>query len=54
MADSYYRRGRVPHRLVNGHQEQLKPDSSEWREYMDGYAVNESIQNYKDWGNLYV
>lgn len=53
-ADSYYRRGREPHKMVNGHREQLKPDSPEWREYMDGYDVNEAIENYKDWGNMYV
>lgn len=54
MADSYYRRGRVPHKLVNGLTVQLDPNSAEWREYMQGYDVNESIENHKDWGNLYV
>ena len=54
MADSYSRRGRVPHKLVNGLTVQLDPNSAEWREYMQGYDVNESIENHKDWGNLYV
>jgi hypothetical protein len=54
MADSYYRRGRVPHKLVNGLRESLVPNTPEWGEYMDGYHVNESIGNHKDWGNPYV
>lgn len=53
MADSYYRRRRVPHKMVNGYPVALAPDSEEWTQYMEGYTLNEKMENHKDWGNPY-
>jgi hypothetical protein len=50
MADSYYRRGRVPHKMVGNQSVPLTPDSPEWLEYMAGYTLNERLENHKDWG----
>jgi hypothetical protein len=50
-ADSYYRRGKVPHMMVDGKQVRVSPDSEEWRQYLEGYQLNESIQNWKQWGD---
>jgi hypothetical protein len=48
-ADSYYRRRQMPHKMVGAEQVWLIPDSEEWKEYMEGYQINESIGNYKEW-----
>ena len=48
-ADSYYRRGRVPHKMVNKTIIWLKPDSQEWLEYQEGYDINEEIGSFKEY-----
>jgi hypothetical protein len=48
-ADSYYSRAMIPHKMVDGKQVLLER-GKEWDEYMEGYACNENIGNFKDWG----
>lgn len=48
-ADSYYRRRKLPHKMVGNEMVWLKPDTEEWAEYMEGYSINESIGNFKEW-----
>jgi len=48
-ADSYYSRAMIPHKMVDGKQILLER-GKEWDEYMEGYACNENIGNFKDWG----
>jgi hypothetical protein len=48
-ADSYYRRGRVPHKMVGKTIIWLKPDSQEWLEYQEGYDINEEIGSFKEY-----
>jgi hypothetical protein len=48
-ADSYYRRRQLPHKMVGSDRVLLTPDSEEWKEYMEGYQLNESIGNHKEW-----
>lgn len=48
-ADSYYRRRQMPHKMVGNDRVLLTPDSEEWKEYMEGYQLNESIGNHKEW-----
>jgi hypothetical protein len=48
-ADSYYRRRQMPHKMVGSDRVLLTPDSEEWKEYMEGYQINESIRNHKEW-----
>lgn len=50
MADSYYRRARCPHKIVDGREVPLERGSAEWIEYGDGYEFNEELGNFKDWG----
>lgn len=47
IADSYYRRERVPHKMVGKTIIWLKPETKEWDEYMEGYNVNEQIDSHK-------
>jgi len=49
-ADSYYKRGRVPHKMINKEIIWLKPDTQEWRDYHEGYDENERIGSHKQWG----
>jgi len=48
-ADSYYRRRQLPHKMVGTDRVLLTPDSEEWKEYIEGYQINESIGNHKEW-----
>jgi hypothetical protein len=48
-ADSYYRRRQMPHKMVGNERVWLTPDSEEWKEYMEGYQINESIGNHQEW-----
>lgn len=48
-ADSYYKRGRVPHKMVGKTIIWLKPDTKEWDEYQEGYALNEQIGSFKEY-----
>ena len=48
-ADSYYSRAMIPHKMVDGEQVLLER-GQEWDEYMEGYACNEDLGNFKDWG----
>jgi len=49
MADSYYQRAIIPHKIVDGKQV-LLDRGNEYDEYMEGYKTNEDIGNFKDWG----
>lgn len=49
MADSYYKRGRVPHKMVGNQMIWLKPDTLEWQEYQEGHDVNEQIGSFKEY-----
>lgn len=49
-ADSYYGRAMIPHIRVDGKDIPVARNSLEWAAYMDGYEVNEIIENFKDWG----
>ena len=49
MADSYYSRAMIPHKMVDGKQILLER-GKEWDEYMEGYECNEDLGNFKDWG----
>jgi len=49
-ADSYYGRAMIPHILIGFQQVLLEKGTQEWDEYMEGYACNEDIGNFKDWG----
>jgi hypothetical protein len=48
-ADSYYSRAVIPHKWIDGEQVLLER-GQEWDEYMEGYACNEDLGNFKDWG----
>jgi len=48
-ADSYYKRGRVPHKIIRNEIIWLKPDTKEWLEYMEGYDINEQIGSFKEY-----
>jgi hypothetical protein len=50
MADSYYQRAIIPHKRVDGVVIMLEK-GKEWDEYMEGYAHNEQMGNFKDWGD---
>lgn len=50
MADSYYGRGRFPHKVVNRHEIFLVSGTEEFQQYMDGYDHNEELGNFKCWG----
>jgi hypothetical protein len=39
----------MPHKIVGSDRVWLTPDSEEWKEYMEGYQLNESIGNHKEW-----
>jgi hypothetical protein len=40
----------IPHIRVDGKDIPVARNSLEWAAYMDGYEVNEIIENFKDWG----
>ena len=46
-ADSYYRRGRDPHKMVDGHRVAL--DFEETKEYIAGYNQNERDRIFKEY-----
>jgi len=48
-ADSYYRRGKLPHKIVEKTIIWLLPNTSEWLEYMEGYDENEKMRNFKEY-----
>lgn len=50
-SDSYYGRARIPHIWINFQEVLVERGSKEWNEYMEGYDVNEAMENFKDWGN---
>ena len=48
-ADSYYRRGAHPHKVVDGVEVPLAKDTPEWQEYMKAYYDNERAGDFKQW-----
>ena len=48
-ADSYYRRGALPHKIVDKKIIWIKRNSDEWLEYMAGYDENEKMRNFKEY-----
>jgi hypothetical protein len=48
-ADSYYRRGAHPHKIVDGVEVLLDEGTPEWDEYMKAYYDNERMGDFKQW-----